>query len=102
MKKKLVVCKVKEGKLDLWKEWAEKLEVSLREEALDTLIEEEVTCEFGALINLEGVQYVLGYMEGEILGANMDREINQKHKAMREECLEYVDRAEFLYHLRTA
>jgi hypothetical protein len=98
---KLVVFKVREGKLNLWRSWSAELMGGLREEALDTLKEENAVAEFGALAEIGGAHYVIGYMEGEdMVPANMDREINRKHKAMREECLEYVSNGEFLYHLR--
>ena len=52
------------------------------------------------LFTLNSESYVIGFAdsEGETLPANMERGINQKHKAMKQECLEYVSDGETLYY----
>lgn len=102
MQKKVVLLKVKEGKLETWKNWCHELETALRLEALETLQEEKVTEELCVLVDFNGVPHVVGFMEGEMLPADMSREINQKHHAMKKECLEYVGAGEGLYHLRVS
>ena len=63
-----------------------------------TLAKEKVLEEMCLLFTLNGESYVVGFAEGEMLPANMERGINQKHKAMKQECLEYVSDGETLYH----
>ena len=91
---------MKEGKLETWKAWCVELASLRRDEALLTLDEEKVTEEMCLLVELSGVHYVVGFSEGEMLPANMSREINLKHKAMKADCLKYVRDAEVLYHLK--
>ena len=100
MNTKVVLMRVREGKLAMWKAWCTELAGSLREEATVTLAEEKVLEEMCLLFTLNGESYVIGFAdsEGETLPANMTREINQKHKAMKQECLEYVSDGETLYH----
>ena len=98
--KKTYIFKVKPGKLGVWKAWAKELGGTLRMEALGTLKEERVVEEACLYFNIEGVDYVVGFMDGEMLPANMDREINQKHKRMKDECLERVAVGEVLYSLK--
>ena len=100
MNTKVVVMRVREGKLATWKAWCAELVGQLREEAIATLAEEKVLEEMCFLFTLNSESYVIGFAdsEGETLPANMAREINQKHKAMKQECLEYVSDGETLYH----
>lgn len=100
MNNKAVLLKVKEGKLETWKAWCAELEGVMRAEAIETLKEENVIEELCTLFYVEGQAYVLGFMVGEMLPANMSREINQKHKQMKSDCLEFVSDAETLYHLQ--
>ena len=100
MQKKVVLLKVKEGKLETWREWCNVLENTRREEAKETLLGEKVTEELCVLIDLNGAPHVVGFMEGEMLPADMSREINQKHDMMKKECLEYAGEGESLYHLK--
>lgn len=99
MNNKVVLLRVKEGKLETWKAWCAELEGARRAEAIETLNEEKVSEEICTLFFINNEAYVLGYVVGEMLPANMSREINQKHKQMKSDCLEYVSEAETLYHL---
>lgn len=98
---KATLFRIKEGKKDVWYAWCNELATTLRSEAEETLEEEKVTHELFVGLSLDGSDYVLGYMDGECLPANMDREINQKHKHMREACLERVSEADVLYDIRS-
>ncbi len=98
--KKAILFRIKEGKKEQWYAWCAELADVLREEAIRTLKEEKVSHELALGFSLENTDYVVGYMEGECLPANMDREINQRHKEMREECLERVRDATVLYDLK--
>jgi hypothetical protein len=96
---KAILFKVKTGQWSAWNAWCTKIHTTLRDEALLTLAEEKVLQEmtFGFEINAE--RYVLGYVDGECLPAHMEREINQEHVRMKEECLERLSNADILYSL---
>lgn len=99
--RKAVLFKVKDK--DTWVKWCEELATTLHEESLETLNEEKVRQEMTMIFTVNKVDYVLGYVDGEMLPANMNREINQKHKAMKEQCLELIVDADvnILYNLKT-
>lgn len=97
---KAYLFKIKEGKKDIWYNWCQKLSTSLRSEALSTLEEEQIIQELAIGITLPEGQYFIGYMDGEYLPANLDREINQRHQSMKEECLERAGPVDILYDLK--
>lgn len=99
--KRYVLLKVKEGKLDQWKQWCTLLMTSRKQEALDSFKYENVASEECHLFEVEGKHYLLGVAEfdGEHKEANMDLPINQEHKAMKKECLENVLEGEELFNL---
>lgn len=97
---KNVVFKVKSGHLEQWRSWCNKLMTSLHTEGLNTLREEQVTQEVAFIFEIKGESYVLGFAEGDMLPADMSREINKKHKQAKEECLEFIGHAETLYSLK--
>jgi len=71
-----------------------------REEALETLEEENVLYEAGVLFRIGDDTYCLGLMEGEDMRpAEMQRDLNRRHKTMREECLERIGEGEAIYSL---
>jgi hypothetical protein len=95
MKAKLF--KVKEGKLELWREWCAFLNQHT-EEVLETLGQERVSRESCLLFLLNDTYYVVGMSEWFATPVKSDdRELNVKHRAMLTECLEPVDRCETLY-----
>ena len=65
-----------------------------------TLEEEQVIQELALGITLAEGEYFIGYMDGECLPANPDREINQRHQSMKEECLERIGPVDILYDLK--
>jgi hypothetical protein len=97
---KAYLFKIKEGKKDLWYNWCQEISTSLRAEALSTLEEEQVLHELTLGISLPEGDYVVGYMDGECLPANQDREINKRHNIMKEECLERIGPVDILYDLK--
>lgn len=97
-----VLFKIKEGRKEEWLSWCKELSTTLRDEAIETLKEEGVVQELTIAFSINGDDYVLGYMDGEILPANMDQEINQKHKEMKEECLERVRDADVLSNFKVS
>lgn len=44
--------------------------------------------------------YVVGFMDGECLPANMDREVNKRHKAMKQQCLERIGETDVFYNIK--
>ena len=97
---KAYLFKIKAGKSSTWEAWCNELASALKNEAIETLKEEKVQQELSLSFSLNGEGYVIGFMDGECLPANMNREINQQHKKMREECLERVGDVGILYNIR--
>jgi len=92
--------KIKEGKKDTFKEWCIKLNTTLRNEAIDTLREENATREGFKLFEINGEYYAMGYMEGEnIIPSNQERSINIEHRKIMKECIEKQIKGEDLYDL---
>ncbi len=96
---KAVLFKVNDGQWEYWKEWCTELSTSLRSEAMLTLEEEKLVQELTLSFNLGDSIYVIGYMDGDSLPVNMSRDINIKHKAMKDQCLQRVSEASVLYNL---
>lgn len=94
------IFRVKKGRLDQWRAWCHELETSFREDALDSLRQEQIIQEAAFLFEIEGEYYVLGFMNGEGLPADMTKEVNIKHKQAKEECLERVSDITVLYNLQ--
>ena len=65
-----------------WKKWGVKLMGELRAGAIETLKEEGLTQEHMFLIELDGKTYLGFFTEGEGEPANLEKEINQKHRAL--------------------
>ncbi len=95
--KKAVLFRVKKERVDEWKLWCSTIATTLYTEAQKSLEEEKVFQELTLLFELKGEFYGVGYMDGDGLPANMNREINQKHKEMKKICIEYVTDAQVLY-----
>lgn len=98
---KAVLLKVKAGEWENWQNWCEELSTNLLTEAITTLEEEKVVQELTLGFEIENQHYIIGFMDGDCLPANMDREINQKHKAMKTQCLEYVGEVEILSNIKS-
>lgn len=94
---KLNLFKIKEGKLEKWIEWGNLLITQYKEEAVETLKEEGVTYEGFCVFEINGEHYTLAMVEGEAKPANMERELNRKHKETKKDCLEYVGAVEKVY-----
>jgi hypothetical protein len=93
------IFKIKENKLDTWKNWELEL-MKRKSEALETIIEEGEIFEGSFIFEIKGDWYVMlyGYNEEELLPAT-DKEINNKHKLIKKECLERVTTAHSGYFL---
>ncbi len=98
---KAVSFRVKEGQSEPWRQWCEELSTSLRAAAVETLVEEKVRQELTLRFEIAGQAYVIGFMEGECLPANLERAINRRHLAMREQCLERMGEVTVLANIRS-
>ena len=100
--KRYVLLKVKEGKLDQWKQWCNLLMTSRKQEAIDSFKYEGVSSEECHLFKVCNDYYLLGVAEfdGEHKEANMDLEINKEHKKQKKECLEALIEGEELFVLK--
>lgn len=93
------VFKIKEGKEVVWKDWSLKIENELKEEAVETIREESCEREISMMFKIDDVWYAILAGDGECLPANMDREINKKHREIKRECFEKRIDIETLYDL---
>ena len=96
---KMYLFKIKEGKLEKWREWCHLLMTQYKDEAIETLKEEDVTYEAFSIFPIQGQYYAVAMVEGEMKPTNMERELNQRHKAIKKECLERIDLIEGGYEL---
>lgn len=97
---KAILLKVKDGQWEAWKNWCTELNTTLRKEAILTLEEERVFQELTIGFEVDGDYFVIGFMDGECLPANMERDINKRHNAMKHQCLERVGNADVLYNIK--
>ena len=87
------IFKVREGKLDKITEWFTLLRTTRSKEAVATFECEGVSREVWALFKgIDGNHYVIGLNEAEGIPQKGDLsiQINQEHRAMKEECLEPI------------
>ena len=72
-------------------------------EALETLEEENVICEYFVTYTIEGTSYTIGFAltsdGSEPLDATEERELNNKHRSTKRECLEFIAHVPFSYYL---
>lgn len=96
------IYKVKAGKLDTLRAWAAELEVR-RGEALETMKHERVIYETFVIFKAGEDWYAVGAQEfyEERRAADMSVELNRRHFAILEECLETVSDKETLYQFRS-
>lgn len=96
------IFRIKTNKKDTWVEWCSLLAGEYRKEATDTLHEEALIRELFIIFEKDFDYFTigLGESEGEILPANMTKEINRRHKDKKKECLEYIGPVSVLYDLK--
>lgn len=99
--KKHFLLKVKEGKLNQWKEWCAYL-LTQKEVAKETLRRENANAELGVLFTIGEDNYVYGSTEyfDTPIKADMTMELNPKHIANVKECLEIISKGEELFDIR--
>jgi hypothetical protein len=98
---KAVLLRVKDGQWETWTQWCTELNTTLRKEAILTLHEEQVLQELTLGFSLNNEHYIIGFMDGDCLPANMKRDINQRHQEMKRQCLERVDDVAVLYNIKS-
>ena len=85
--------KIKEGKLEKFKDWMKQLSTERSEEAISTFAYERVTREVFTLFQgTDGTFYVIGLNEANDVPGKSDSSvpINQEHSAIKKECLDPI------------
>jgi hypothetical protein len=95
--------KIKDGKLEDWRTWCQKLQLGLRGQATATLSEEAVLFEVFTNFQLLNTWYALGLTiedSSKIVGKpDMSNPINIEHRRIKKDCLEPVTESELGYWL---
>jgi hypothetical protein len=99
MKTKNVLFKIKEGKLDQWKQWCDLLMTVKKEEALYSLALEKVYRETCLYFNINNTTYIIGSVSflQDTKPADMTLSVNVEHGRQKKECLEFVCNIDTLY-----
>lgn len=61
--------------------------------------DEKITHESFSIFNMNDIDYVLGMSIGEHLPSNPQKDINIKHREIKEECLEYITTLDNKYYI---
>jgi hypothetical protein len=92
------IFKIKPGKKDEWQHWCHKIATTHKDEAIDTLKEENIMHEMFVIFSLDGEDYTIGFSqesEGQIAqSTDIDDPLNQKHRDKKHECLEPIDESD--------
>lgn len=81
------VFQLKPGFQDVVLGWGKKLMGEHKQEALESLREEQCSRELGFLFKIGGQWYMVGHMEGNNILPATDRPLNRKHQALLRECI---------------
>lgn len=92
--------KIKEGKLEQWKDWSAYL-LAHADEVRATMLYEKSNREMFTLFTIGDSHYVVGHGEffDEPVRADMTVPLNIEHRKNMSECLERVGRGEVLYEI---
>lgn len=85
--------KIKDGKLEVFRDWMDQLGTARRDEALATFAFEHVSREIFVLFRgLDNTHFVIGLNEANGTPGESDASlpINQQHAAIKKECLEVI------------
>ncbi|MGH2613417.1 MAG: DUF6176 family protein [Rhabdochlamydiaceae bacterium] len=96
---KINLFKIEKGKLEKWLEWGHCLMTEHQEEAVETLKEEGLIYEGFCVSEVAGNYYTLAMIEGYERPTNMERELNQKHREVKRDCLDKLGPVEKAYEL---
>lgn len=88
MRTKGIVIKIKEGKLETWKDWCHQIQTEFKKEARETMREEKCEQELFGIFQINNSWYTIGIGEGECLPSNKATELNQIHQEKKKECLD--------------
>lgn len=91
------IYKIKIEKVSLLRNWGKQLQNELKNEAIDTLREENCTRELFVIFEDAGQWYLVAHMEGGPFNSSTDREINRIHKQIMHETIDRVMESEVLY-----
>ena len=83
------IFKLHNEKIDKLLSWGKEVQLKHLDEALESLKEENCSREIFEVFEAEGQWYLAAHMEGEnISPANLDRELNQRHRAIIMDCIQ--------------
>jgi hypothetical protein len=95
--------KVREGRIDQWNAWCDKLNTDLRDAATATIVQEKLVAEAFIVFRLGEEWFTVGMTisEGETsVSADPNLPLNIEHKRNKTECLEFVSSGESAYFLQ--
>lgn len=94
------LLRVKEGKLQQWKDWCCFL-IDHKDQVRDTLRHENAAAEWGVLFEFEGQHYVYGATKyfGTPIKADSASELNQNHVKQVQDCLEKLASGQELFNI---
>ena len=99
--KKIILRKIKEGKVKKIRDWCNALMCERYDEAVASLKYENVQREFAYIVELHGEYYLVLYMESiekdVIREADSSMRINNEHIQVLYDCLEFGNEGECLY-----
>jgi len=82
------IYKIKKDQENKFLEWGEKLSNEFKEEAIQSLREENCTREMFYLFKIGEDYFAAGHMEGSNIKPSTDTELNREHKKILKECLD--------------
>lgn len=94
--------RIREGKLNEWRNWCQQMYTELRVEASATLMDENVAEEFFLTFQIDQTWYTLGTVitnDGQEPKSATPKDLNRRHREKIRACLEPVGHAEFSYFL---
>lgn len=96
------VFKLHNDKVETLLAWGAEVQLKHKPEALDSLREENCTREIFQVFEGNGQWFLICHMEGEnLLPANMEKELNQKHREVIMSCIDRPVESEVVYDLKT-
>lgn len=91
------IFKIKPNKETKLRAWCEEVNTTRKDEAIESLKEENCNCEIFSIATINNEPYLLTHMDGKNLKRGTDSEINLKHRAIMRECIEAKVGIECLY-----
>lgn len=85
------IFKIKKDKLETWKTWCLELNSIHKKEALETLVEEGLSREYGGIFELHDGHYGYILTDKEGKPSNKDRELNRIHLSKIKESIDTTE-----------